>query len=266
VQRLWVAPEPELGLPAMLLLPPEPAGKTPVALLLHPEGKGAMADWPLRHELIRRGWAVLVADLRGTGEIRAAEWEVGAYMNQRDMAWAKAAARLGRPALSMWLTDLSALVNALAQRKELDLTRLSLYGFGEAGTAALFFSALDGRPTTVVVERTLGSYLSESGFGRPFIYAEPSPTAADGGGIGSLVPFVPDLLKVADLPHVAALVAPRRLGIIDALRGDGRPLNYRYARQQYAFTAAVYALTGGRFEVMEARNDADLAEVLVGNF
>jgi hypothetical protein len=82
----------------------------------------------------------------------------------------------------------------------------------------------------------------------------------------------PDFLRPSQFPSrriqdlAAALVAPRRLGIIDALRGDGRPLNYRYARQQYAFTAAVYALTGGRFEVMEARNDADLAEVLVGNF
>lgn len=265
VQRLLLAPEPELVLPAVLFRPAEAAGKTPVALLLHPEGKGATADRPLRRELIRRGWAVLVADLRGTGEIRAAEFEVGAYMNQRDMAWAKAAARLGRSALSMWLTDLTALVDMLGRREELDPTRLSLYGYGEAGTAALFFAALDSRPAAVVVERALGSYLSESGFGRPFLYAEPSPTAAVGGGIGSLVPFTPDLLKVADLPHVAALLAPRRLVLIEPLRGDGRPMNFRYARQQYAFTAAVYALVGGRFEVMEALPDADLAEVLVGS-
>lgn len=265
VQRLLLSPEPELRLPAVLFQPPESSGKTPLALLLHPEGKGATADRPLRSELVQRGWAVLVADLRGTGETRAAEWEVGAYLNQRDMAWAKAAARLGRSALSMWLTDLTALVNALARREDVDLTRLSLYGYGETGTAALFFGALDGRPSTVVVERALGSYLSESGFGRPFLYQEPSPTAAAGGGIGSMVPFVPDLLKVADLPQVAALWAPRRLVIIDALRGDGRPMDYRYARQQYAFTAAVYALTGGRFEVVDPQRDADLAEILVGN-
>jgi hypothetical protein len=263
-QRLLLTPEPDLRLPAVLFLPLEAPAKCPVALLLHPDGKGATADRELRSELIKRGWAVLVADLRGTGESRAAEFEVGAYMNQRDMAFGKAAARLGRSALSMWLTDLTALVNALAKRDDVDLARLSLYGTGETGTAALFFSALDGRPTTVVLERALGSYVSEVGFGRPFIYQEPNPTAADGGGLGSLVPFVPDVLKVTDLPHVAALLAPRRLVIIDALRGDGRPMNYRYTRQQYAFTSAVYALTGGQFEALGPLRDADLAEVLTG--
>lgn len=264
VERLLLKPEPEVQVPAILFFPGKQSTRLHVAALLHPGGKGAVADRELRAELVNRNWAVLVADLRGTGETRATDFEVGAYMNQRDMAFAKAAFLLGRPGISMWLTDIMALVNMLSMREDLDLSRLSLYGYGETGTAVLLFAALDGRATTVVTERALGSYLSESGFGRPFIYKEPNPTAADGGGIGSMIPFVPGLLKLADVPEIAALVAPRRLAIVDAVRGDGRPMDFRYARRQYTFASAAFVLTGGRFDALNQMCDSDLADLLTG--
>jgi hypothetical protein len=61
--------------------------------------------------------------------------------------------------------------------------------------------------------------------------------------------LVPGLLKVGDVPHLAALTSPRRLLIAGGVSPQGRKLTAKELKEAYAFTSAMYKLHGGEEKV-----------------
>jgi dienelactone hydrolase len=183
--------EPEIRLPALLYSPPDTPPTTedlyartperlnalPAVVLLHPDGK---TGWLERGEpgepvrfLLMLGARVLLPDLRLRGEL-AAEWL------HNTILW-------GRPEAGMAAHDLSRCIDYLWSRGDVDRRRVAVLGVGNQGIVALLAAGLDERITAVA--------------------ADCGNTTYRDGGEG--LPVIPNLLRVADTPQLAALAAPR---------------------------------------------------------
>jgi len=217
-------PEARLPLPALLRQPVKQEGQSPVCMLLHLGGKTEALRHALAPALLERGWAVLAPDLRGTGETRPAS---DAIARAPDHNSAEHALWIGRPLLGQWVFDVQCLLDWLALQPALDRRRVAVVGIGQAGVVALCASGmLDDRVTAAAALGTPASYVTD----------EPYPA---GTRMGLLAPGI---LRVGDVPHLAALTAPRRLVIAEGLSSQGKPLAAKALRDAFAFTRSIYAL------------------------
>jgi cephalosporin-C deacetylase-like acetyl esterase len=158
-QRLEVEVEPGITLDAVLLLPENWADAAPGVLVSVDEGGKAQAlAGPAAAVARERGWAVLAADLRGTGESAASEFEL-----------ATAAWLLDRDLLAERVHDLRSCVRMLSERystgQQIDKRRIAVHGAGPFGLVALLAAAVDddiaGAVSTGFVA-TLEELLTES--------------------------------------------------------------------------------------------------------
>lgn len=181
--------EPEIRMPALVYSPAEDdsdrssghqvitRSPLPTVILLHPRGK---AGWLERGEpvglaraALAVGARVLLPDVRLRGEL-SADWLYNTIL------W-------GRPEAGMAAHDLSRCVDYLWSRGDVDRRRVVVVGLGDQGIVALLAAGLDERITAVA--------------------ADCGDTTYRDGGEG--LPVIPNLLRVADTPQLAALVAPR---------------------------------------------------------
>jgi cephalosporin-C deacetylase-like acetyl esterase len=222
---LTVSPEPELPLSVLhRYKATDRAGRIPACVLLHLDGKEAALKHPLAAALIDGGWAVSAPDLRATGEAKP----VGdAIAGAPDHNSAEHALWLGRPLLGQWIFDVQCLFDWLALQPGLDKRRFAVAGIGQAGLIALCAAGLlDDRITAAAVIDAPTSYVTDEAY----------PT---GTHMGLLAP---GLLRVGDVPHLAALSAPRRLIIAGGVSSQGKPLAEKALREAYGFGASVYKL------------------------
>jgi hypothetical protein len=54
--------------------------------------------------------------------------------------------------------------------------------------------------------------------------------------------LAPGILRVGDVPHLAALVAPRKLQIIGGVKPQGGKVEGKELTEAFAFTKSIYAL------------------------
>ena len=87
-------------------------------------------------------------------------------------------------------------------------------------------AAMDSRLSRVATLGTLSSYVSSAPY--------------QGQRLGIMVPGI--LREVGDLPHLAALLAPRRLVMAAAVDGSGRKLTAPEWQQAYTYTRSAYRL------------------------
>jgi hypothetical protein len=73
--------------------------------------------------------------------------------------------------------------------------------------------------------------------------------------------LAPGLFRVGDVPHLAALSAPRRLMIVGGVSSDGKALAGKALKEAYGFTASVYKLhkAEARLTVTEALKPEEFA-------
>jgi cephalosporin-C deacetylase-like acetyl esterase len=215
-------PEPDMPVPAFLqqvLKNPPPGG----CVLLHLDGKDAALKHPLTAALLEAQGTVLVPDLRGTGETRPAN---EAIRGAPDHHSAEHALWVGRPLLGQWVFDVLCLLDWLALQPGVNRQRLSVVGLGQAGLVALCAAALDDRVSGVAA------------VGAPVTYVTDQPYP-DGTRMGLLAP---GLLRVGDVSHLAALVAPRKLVITDGRSVQGQVLADKALREAFAFPRRMYQL------------------------
>ena len=116
-------------------------------------------------------------------------------------------------------------VRCLGSLEGIAADRVTVYGHGAAGLIALLAGALCDDIAGVATEATLASYL----------YAiedsQPQPCWV----------FAPNILRAADVPHLAALIAPRPLTIADPVGFGKHPLGAEEAESALAFAADVYS-------------------------
>jgi cephalosporin-C deacetylase-like acetyl esterase len=138
-QRLTITPEPEVALDAVMLLPDEWSDALPpVFVMIDEGGKSQALTCPEVARARERGWAVLLPDLRGTGESAASEFEV-----------ATAAWMLDRDLLNQRVWDVLRVVDYLSERysssQQIDKGRIVVWGADAFGLVAVLAAALDPR-------------------------------------------------------------------------------------------------------------------------
>jgi len=206
VEVLTYRSEWDIVVPSLLLRPKSNvSGKAMV--FLSPEGKNSLfADRRVR-AMLRRGWNVLLIDYRGVGETSFSEHVA-----------AKNSIVLGRHILGMRVWDVLRAVDMLEGRFH---GETGVYGERDAGLIALVAGAVDDRIAQVVAERMPSSYVS------PRLKQPPSF-------------YPPRLLNYADIPEIAALVAPRRLKLINPVDMANEALTREEAEEAFKFTYKVY--------------------------
>ena len=167
-------------------------------------------------QAVTRGWAALVIEQRGFG-VRA---ESGVKCNDAALR----ALHLGRPLTGQRVFDVMRAIDFAATLPDLDLTRLGCIGNSTGGTVSFYAACIDPRITLSVVSCSFCTF-ADSWLSLPHCSCG----------------YLPGIMRVADMPDLAGLIAPNRLLIV---AGRTDPLariegvEQGFARAQEIFTAA----------------------------
>jgi hypothetical protein len=251
LERLTLEVEPGVVVPVLLLTPP---GKTeqrpPVVVALALGGKAAFLKHraPALAGLLQAGVAVCLPDVRGTGETRPDD---GRGRNSLATAHAASAWMLGETLVGARLRDLRAVLRHLRGRKDVDASRLALWGesFAAVNSSQRNLAVpLDAEPVPDLAE-PLGGLLTL--FGALF-EEDIKAIHIDGGlaGYQTLLssPFVyvpadstvPGALTAGDLCDVAAALAPRPVRLTGLVDGLNRTLMTEAVQAMYEPARAAY--------------------------
>lgn len=140
-------------------------------------------------QAINNGWAALVIEQKGFGE-RAVD---GVNCNQLSLRELMA----GNTMLGYRVSDVTMAINFINVQPDLDNNLIGCMGNSSGGTITYFAAAVDSRITLAVVSCSFSTYDSSW-----LKYKHCS------------CGFLPEILKVGDMPDFAALIAPRKLIIV----------------------------------------------------
>jgi dienelactone hydrolase len=222
ISHLRLNGEDDMPIPLYVLTRKEQLAKRPTCVFLHLDGKAAAAKHPLAKALALAGWLVVAPDLRATGDLKPAGDAIGAAPDHNS---AEHALWIGRPLLGQWAFDVQCVFDWLAGQPNRDTQKTALVGVDQAGIVALTAAALfPDRVTSVAAVGSLASLITRKAY-------------PDGTHMGLLAP---GLLRVGDVPHLAAMAAPRRLIIADPRASNASALSERELPEAFRFTRAVY--------------------------
>lgn len=214
-QYLALRSEMDVRLPA-LWLEADGTGPHPTLVACLESGKRDAVHHPLVRALREAGWSILAPDVRFRGELELVE---GA-MPGRDC---------GRPEAGMAADDVRACVQWCFEQEGVDFRTIVLLGEGQLGVAALLAAALDDRVAGVIASCQGTTY-------------------RDGGDL----PLIPNVLRVADVPQMASLVAPRPLWLFDV---PAERVGFS-SRRYYDWTRRTYQSLGDE-EALKMSSDPD---------
>lgn len=243
---LLLQPEPGMPLPALLIKKETAKEKQPTCVFLQMKGKADILNQPLVKELLKRNWAVAAPDLRATGDTRV---EGDAGSGAEDHNTAEQALWVGRPMLGQWVFDVQCLLDWLALQPGLDKRRVAVVGVGAAGIVAMCAAGL-------LEERVS----SAAALGAPATFVTDQPYAS----IMRMGLLAPGILRLADIPQLAALAAPRTLVVAGAVTPQDKKLYKEEIEEAYDFTQDMYQLykPAGKLLILEDINVEKIAEVL----
>jgi cephalosporin-C deacetylase-like acetyl esterase len=235
LEKLVFYSEPEIFVPGLLLLPKK-QGRLPGLVFVPEEGNsGAVAEQYLA-PMAEAGHVVLSIDPRGMGETApapgsgsSAQRNYRGFAQNSEVGLFYEALRGGTTLVGLRTRDVRRAVDYLLTRSEVDPKRIAAAGHGMGGLLVLYGAALDERIQAAAVTGSLVSYASilESE-----LYTH------------RFSAFVPGVLRDFDLPEVAALVAPRRLVVLNAVDQLHRGLDPAAAEAAYRPASRAYSLLG----------------------
>jgi pimeloyl-ACP methyl ester carboxylesterase len=243
---LLLHPEPDMPVPVLIRSRKGLEGRTSACVLLHLDGKDAALKHPFAAALVDGGWAVHAPDLRATGSTRP---EHDAILDAPDHNSAEHALWVGRPLLGQWVFDVRCLLDWILHQPGSNPERVAVVGISQAGPVALCAAGLlDDRVASAAALDAPVTYITEAAY-------------APGTHMGLLAPGI---LRVGDIPQLAALSAPRRLLLAGGVTPQGRKLTGKQLREAYAYTERIYRLTGAadRLRLRDEGAAADLAALL----
>jgi len=178
---------------------------------------------------------------RGTGGDAPQNDRVGRSPDHNSAEWGL---WVGRPLLGQWAYDVSRLLDLMEQdRGKGQLGEVIVVGEGPAGLVALAAAAADSRITKVAAVGSLATFVTDVPY--------------QGQRLGTFAPGI--LRDVGDVPHLAALAAPRRVVIGGGVGPTGAPLPTDVVRGMYARTRAIWEGHGAADALRIV--DADAAKV-----
>jgi dienelactone hydrolase len=208
VEAWEVSSAPQVWVPPWVFIPRSSDPSKPVVLALEPGGRnGRWREGDLYQNIARAGYPLCVPDLRGIGDLdpefgRGSSGYQRSHQSEENYAWASLI--LGSPLLGQRVTDILAVIQALANYPALAGRKLRLAAQGKMTVPAAFAAALSPRVDSLYLSGGLVSYRSLVNTENYFY---------------SFANFAPKLLLHTDLPEVIAGLAPRPValaGTVDA--------------------------------------------------
>jgi dienelactone hydrolase len=178
------------------------------------EGPGIYKDYPI--ELVKRGFVVIVPELLGLGDRRL-------YQDRHKEPTENSCFRLstnlimaGKTLTGYRVHEMMCCIDYLISRQDVAADRIGCMGFSGGGGVLAYTSAIDDRIQAAVISGYTNIF-------RDSILAKPH--CADN--------YVPGLMKVAEMPDIIGLIAPRPLLIESGEEDRGFPVQgVRKAIQQ----------------------------------
>jgi cephalosporin-C deacetylase-like acetyl esterase len=222
IEKLVYESEPGISIPALLFLPTGGAARKPAIVLADAGGKSAAAAEA--GQLADKGYIVLAPDLRGFGETQPPLDRRDYFVrNFGDYENTLTALLIGKTMPGMRAADVVRGVSLLAARDDVDAARIAVAARGGAAVSALFAGLFDERIHSLALDGMLVSYDS---------------VVNERMNQGIVDQIVPSALKYFDLPDIAAAIAPRRVGVFNAVNPLGQELTLGQLRRVYAGSAA----------------------------
>jgi hypothetical protein len=239
-------PEPGMPVPAILKSRAGAGTERGICLLLHLDGRTEALNHPVATSLLTKGWAIIAPDLRATGATRPPH---DAIHNAIDHNSAEHALWIGRPLIGQWLIDVRRVAEWCAKQPRFDRAPLGVVGIGPAGILALLGAAiLDDLISLAAVLDSPVTYATGKAYGPKMRM----------GLLG------PGILRIADVPELAALIAPRRLVVAGGTSPQDAPLDGAALERTFAFTRAVYKACAvpSKLTIKPELGPADVAAML----
>lgn len=215
--------EPESGL-TLTLKRNVVADAARIALILDMDGGAeAASTGKLAEQLRASGWMVVGVDLRATGNAAVLRDSIARAPDHNTAEWSL---WIGRPLLGQWAWDVQRSLDALKEQDGKLPEEITVIGLRTAGLVALCAGVLDDRIARVATVNSLGSYVTD----QPYV----------GQRLGLMAPAI--LRDVGDVPHLAALMAPRPVLIAGAVSGSAKPYGAAALKQQFQFTKQIFEL------------------------
>lgn len=222
--------EPQIRVPGWFCKPLEVKSPLPTVLYVSDQGKNSVMREPRDSDAwVNRGYAFCAIDLRGLGETAPRfPRQSRIFFSPEDAdirdGYAWVGLMLGRPVVGQRVWDFLRCLDYLGTRSDVDHTRIQVVGFGGGGIAALLGAAMDDRPKSILLDRTLGTFRSV--------------VDADNYSV-SMEWFASGFLRHFDLPDLIGILAPRPCWILNATdpMGNARPES---EIRQYCSTALQY--------------------------
>lgn len=222
----------------------------PVVICIAQQGK---AEFLVRRageiaQLLSQGIAVCLADLRGMGETApCAERGYAAHGTELSAENLK----LGQPLLGSRLRDLRSVIRYVASRKDVDASRLAVWGDSFASTnPSEFVDPPPGRSGLMAHAEPAGAILAMLAG----LFEDNVKAVLGRGGLASYVTIldapafyvphdaiVPGVLEVTDLPDLAAALAPMPLRLEAFVDGRNRPADDETVAAAFAPVRQSYA-------------------------
>lgn len=217
VKRLSIQTESNFEVPALLIQPEATEGPLPLVIVLDAGGKQAAMESETVRRLLDQPIAVLALDVRalGEGKVKANQCASDAIV-------------LGRPLLAQQAWDVIATARTLSQQE--GIGKVTVYGRGSTGLIAILAAALSDEIDAVATQWTIASFVDA--------IADPLPQP--------MWAYAPSILKVADVPQLAAMCAPRPLLLADPVDGNKEVVSDASGKQLLETVIAGYAATAAK--------------------
>ena len=225
------------------MLPRKSDGSKPVLLALEQGGRNLRwREGDLYQSLALQGCPVCAADVRGIGDL-APEFSHGsphyARKHEEEENYAWGSLMLGAPLVGQRVTDILALVQAVANHPALAGRKIRVAAQGKLTVAAIFAAALTPQIDSLYLADGLISF-------RSIVDSENYSV--------SFANFVPKMLQTTDLPELVAGLAPRSVTLAGSVDATGRTAPEHLVRANYP--------AGGHVRIVERGEWS--AEALVG--
>jgi hypothetical protein len=239
--------EPGIRVPGWFVKPSSGPSKFPVVLMVEDGGKdGLFRNWSFIEKVAGAGIAICSIDLRTSGATRPRSPSSGHlfFENAVELAYAVVNLTLGSPIVAQQTLDLLCGVDFLIARRDVDASRIAVFGSGVSGIPCMAGAALDQRISALLLDRTLADFES--------VVASKDydlPLSAVAFGI----------LRKMDLPDICASLAPRPVWLVNSVGPTKNPLTLSDLTESYEVAIKAYAhdKQDERFSLRVEPNPAD---------
>jgi dienelactone hydrolase len=237
--------EVEPGTMAIVKIHRAGAAQKKLGIILDLDGIEHARQSDLAQALAKTDRSLAFIELRATGRFAVPGDKIGHAPDHNSAEWS---IWTGRPLLSQWIWDVRIALDAIAQYDKEAFGNATLIGVGPAGLAALGAAIYEPRITRLAMIDSLVSFKSDV----PYFNLR----------MGLITPRI--VRDAGDVPHLAALVAPRRLLIAGGVTGGGETPSAESLRDHFAYTQQIYRLHGveGHLTVTAGEKTEDLVRRL----